>query len=174
MYFKSNNLGLIHFVLFSLQIACKQLNQTSHKALLQGTSQPQKTVRIRIYCIFNLLSSHLQDFLAQILERRSVPSRYHGSKIATTSATATRTENEHQVYISKTTTLHAFLYISQPSLHDCDLKLSNFTRPPYSVANITPFSSSFSKLGYRAFGFEPRIFFQHLTNSVKLNKISEL
>ena len=43
---------------------------------------------------------------------------------------------------------HAFLYISQPSLHVCDIKLPNFTRPLYGVdeQNIK-FSFSFSKLG---------------------------
>ena len=36
----------------------------------------------------------------------------------------------------KKTTLHVhhpFLYISQPLLNDCDMKLSNFTRPVYGV-----------------------------------------
>ena len=36
----------------------------------------------------------------------------------------------------KTTTLHvhqAFFYISLPSLHDCDMKITNFTRPLYGV-----------------------------------------
>jgi len=40
-------------------------------------------------------------------------------------------------YISKTTTVHVhhsfFLYISKPSLHDCDVKLPNFTHPLYEV-----------------------------------------
>ena len=49
---------------------------------------------------------------------------------------AMRTAKKQQVYISKTTTLHvhrAFLWISQPSLHDCDMKLPNFTHLLYRV-----------------------------------------
>ena len=63
---------------------------------------------------------------------------------------------------SKTTTLHvhhAFLYISQPSLHVCDIKLPNFTRPLYGVGeqNIT-FSFSFSKFGQALSDSTPETF----------------
>ena len=46
------------------------------------------------------------------------------------------TAKKQQVYISKTTTLrvhHAFLWISQPLLHDCNMKLPNFTHLLYGV-----------------------------------------
>ena len=73
---------------------------------------------------------------------RSVTLCNHDSKIsesqqlgalATTTATATRTAKKQQVQIGKTITLHllhAFLYVSQPSLNDCEMKLPNFTRLP--------------------------------------------
>ena len=57
------------------------------------------------------------------IERRSVSS-------------AMRTAKKQYVYIRKTTTLHvhhAFFYISLPSLHDYDMKISNFTRPLYAA-----------------------------------------
>ena len=45
-----------------------------------------------------------------------------------TTAMATKTAKKEQVYISKKkfAQQYAFMYISQPSLHDCDMKLSNF------------------------------------------------
>ena len=52
-------------------------------------------------------------------------------------ATAKTTGKRQWVYISKTRTLHvhhAFLYVSHPSLHDCDVKLPNFTHPLYNIA----------------------------------------
>ena len=52
-----------------------------------------------------------------------------------------------QVQIGKTTTLHlhrAFLYISQPSQHDYDVKLPNFTRPLYKLGGHNTISFSFS------------------------------
>ena len=38
---------------------------------------------------------------------------------------------------------HAFLHISYPSLHDCDMKLPNFTRPLYGAGeyNVKNFFS---------------------------------
>ena len=89
-------------------------------------------------------------------------SRYYGSNIsgsqqwgatATKTATATRTAKSQSVYISKTTTLpihHTFLYISQPSLQVCDMKLPNLTRPLYGVGD--------------PFGFNPRQFYRDFTN----------
>ena len=75
------------------------------------------------------------------IERRSVMSRYHGSKCLDDSnreflQRRRRTAKKQQVQTGKKTTLHvhhAFLYISQPLLHDCDMKLPNFTRPLYRV-----------------------------------------
>ena len=61
-------------------------------------------------------------------------------------ATAMKTAKKNRVYISKTTNLHvyhAFLYISQLSLPDCDMKLPNFMCPLYGEGwtkhNIFPF-----------------------------------
>ena len=53
-----------------------------------------------------------------------------------TPATAKGTGKKQWVYNSKTTTLHvhhSFLYVSQPSLHGCDVNLPNFTHPLYEV-----------------------------------------
>ena len=45
--------------------------------------------------------------------------------------------------ISKTTILHAFLYISMPSLHDYDVKMPNFTMYRGSTQATTKFPLSF-------------------------------
>ena len=96
------------------------------------------------------------------LERRSVTSGNYGSKISgspvndnrTTTAMATstakKTPKKQEVYISKTTTSHlhhAFLHISQPSMRDSDMKLSN-TGLLYKVAEHNPktFFSFFCKI----------------------------
>ena len=67
---------------------------------------------------------------------------------------AMRTAKKQQVYISKTTTLHvhrAFLWISQPSLHDCDMKLPNynFTHLLYGVGehDTTQHNTTQHKIG---------------------------
>ena len=49
-----------------------------------------------------------------------------------TTATATRTAKNPQVYISKTATLHVHQAF-YPSLLDCDMKLPNFTRALHGV-----------------------------------------
>ena len=45
--------------------------------------------------------------------------------------------------ISKTTILHAFLYISLPSLHDYDVKMPDFTMYRVSTQATTKFPLSF-------------------------------
>ena len=69
-------------------------------------------------------------------------------------------KKEQLVYIIKTTTLHvhhAFLHILQPSLHDCEMKLSNFTRRLLGVGvhNTKSFIFFFPELRYGPFGFNP-------------------
>ena len=70
----------------------------------------------------------------------------------------------------KTTTLHvhyAFLYISQPSLRECDMKFPNLMRPLYEVREhktTIKFCFPFSKLRYSPFGLNSRKFRHHLTN----------
>ena len=54
---------------------------------------------------------------------------------------------------------HDCLYISQPLLHDRDMKLPNFTRPLFGVGeHNTKIFFSFSKLTYGPFGFNPENF----------------
>ena len=72
------------------------------------------------------------------IERRGVMSCYHGSKISGPQqkrifATATVNSKKTIGLDWQKKTLHvlqSFLYISQP-LHNCDMKLPNFTRPPF-------------------------------------------
>ena len=69
---------------------------------------------------------------------------------------------------------HAFLYIILAVVARLRHETSNFTRPLYGVdEHNKKFSSSFSKLRYDPFGFNPWKFRQHLTNYTKLNKIGE-
>ena len=93
----------------------------------------------------------------------------------------TRTAKKQSVYISKTTTLqvhHPFLYISQPSLQVCDLKLPNFTGRFMELVNkARKFSFPFSQLRSGPFGFNPRQFRQDVSNfnlKMELNKIDEV
>ena len=69
---------------------------------------------------------------------------------------------------SKARTLHvhhAFLYISQPTQHDDDVKLPNFTRLLYELGeHNTIFFFAVSELKYGPFEFNPRKCSQHLTN----------
>ena len=113
--------------------------------------------------------------IGDLTVRLSVTSRYHGSKISASQHRELKQRRRRQqrepgktqqVYIRKTTTLHhVFLYVSLLSLHDCDVKLPNFTHPLYEVGeHNAKFSFSFSKLRYGPFGFNPRKFRQHLTN----------
>ena len=68
-------------------------------------------------------------------------SHYHGSNISRSQqqgvfATAmVNSKKKNRLRLAKKTLHmpHAFLYISQPLLNDCDMKLSNFTRPVYGV-----------------------------------------
>ena len=65
--------------------------------------------------------------------------------------------------ISKTTTLHvhhAFLYISLPSLHVCDVKFL-ISRSVEDVNIRQRISFSFSNLAYSAFEFYSRTIHQH-------------
>ena len=58
-----------------------------------------------------------------------------------------------------------FLYISKPSMHDCDTILSNFTHPLYEVHEHDKKKMfSFSQLRYGSLGSYPIKFRQHLTN----------
>ena len=58
-----------------------------------------------------------------------------------------------------------FLYISKPSMHDCDTILSNFTYPLYAVHEHDKKKMfSFSQLRYGSLGSYPIKFRQHLTN----------
>ena len=74
------------------------------------------------------------------IERRSVTSRYHGSKISGSQQRrvfATATANSKKAIgldwqTKKTITLFC-TFLSEPLLHDCDMKLPNFMRPLYGV-----------------------------------------
>ena len=58
-----------------------------------------------------------------------------------------------------------FLYISKPSMHDCDTILSNFTHPLYEVQEHDKKKMfSFSQLRYGSLRSYPIKFRQHLTN----------
>ena len=58
-----------------------------------------------------------------------------------------------------------FLYISRPSMHDCDNILSNFTHPLYEVHEHDKKKMfSFSQLRYGSLGSNPIKFRQHLAN----------
>ena len=77
-----------------------------------------------------------------------------------------------KVSIGKTTILHvhhAFLYISLPSLHDYDVKISNFTFCQGREHKITTFFF-FSELWYRLLEFNSREKCQHLMNWTRRNE----
>ena len=63
------------------------------------------------------------------------------------------------------------LYISLPSLHDCEnqIKLPNFTRSLYGVGDHITQKRSFSKHRYGSFGFNLIIW-----QKIKLNNIDEV
>ena len=74
-------------------------------------------------------------------------SRYHGSKISGSQESIGsfcngdgEQQKDNRFSLAKT---NAFLYISWPLSHDCDMKLPNFTRPLYGVGehNTTIFFS---------------------------------
>ena len=73
------------------------------------------------------------------IERRSVTSHYHGSKISGSQQQgvfATATANSKKAigldWQKKTITLFC-TFLSPPLLHYCDMKLPNFMRPLYGV-----------------------------------------
>ena len=85
-----------------------------------------------------------------------------------TTAKARRTANNNMFILNNNnlTTLHvhhAILYLSQPSLHDHDIKLPNFTRPLYEeVEHDTKIF--FFQTQILSSRINPRKFHQHLTN----------
>ena len=72
------------------------------------------------------------------IERRSVTSRYHGRKISGWRRQQERQKSNRFILTTQQLcTCVTLLYISLPSLHDCDnhMKLPYFTRPLYGVGD---------------------------------------
>ena len=72
------------------------------------------------------------------IERRSVTSRYHGRKISGWRRQRERQKSNRFILTTQQLcTCVTLLYISLPSLHDCDnhMKLPYFTRPLYGVGD---------------------------------------
>ena len=144
------------------------MRSTRHK---HGT---KKNLRVS-HRNWNCQVSH-ESFVAQWLEhltgvrkvigsiqRKSVTSRYHGSKILYHNKRKLRQQRrrrqrERQKKKKNFAGASRFLSIFYQSLHDCDMKLPNFTNQLYGVNEHKKGSFSFSKLRYGPFGFNPENF----------------
>ena len=107
-----------------------------------------------------MLKIKLDAYHYDTIKRRSVASRYHGSKIF---STETRREKSNRFTLAKQqhcTCITLFFNMCEPSLHDC-------------VRNGEG-EHFFFLLRYGRSGLNPRQFRQHLTNLMKVNTIDEV
>ena len=136
--------------------------------LLIGWQKTKKCISLLIHVVEKTQAPTRHWAVMYIkIERRSVTSRYHGSKISGWQKWGAKQQTLHMQ--------HAFLYISWLRYPTATWNFLTSRACFMECVNTTQkFCFSFSKLRCGPFVFNPRNFRQHLTNKMKFSEIDEV